>query len=103
MLLPEERAVLGIFPHQSVAANITIGALDRVSRFGLVDHGREGDAADALIGRPASRRPAARGHRDPERRQPAEGGARALALRVADLLMLDEPTRGIDLAAKAEI
>ena len=85
VLLPEERAVLGIFPHQSVATNITIGALDRVSRFGLVDRGREGEAADALI---RADRPqgglAARGHRDAERRQPAEGGAGALPLRRAD-------------------
>ena len=104
VLLPEERAVLGIFPHQSVATNITIGALDRVSRFGLVDHGREGDAADALIRqtglKAASPRVAI---------ATLSGGNQQKAVLARclfaspTLLMLDEPTRGIDLAAKAEI
>jgi putative multiple sugar transport system ATP-binding protein len=36
-------------------------------------------------------------------RQPAEGGAGQMAVLEAELLILDEPTRGIDVGAKYEI
>ncbi len=104
VLLPEERAVLGIFPHQSVRANITVAALDRVSRFGLVDRGREAEAAGDLI-----RQTGLTAASPLVQISTLSGGNQQKAVLARclfaspTLLMLDEPTRGIDLGAKAEI
>ena len=104
VLLPEERATLGIFPHQSVRANITLGALDRVSRFGFVGRAREAAAADELIAQTALR---AASPLVPIGTLSGGNQQKAILARCLfaspSLLMLDEPTRGIDLAAKAEI
>ena len=103
-LLPEERAVLGLFPHQSVRANITVGALGRVSRFGVVDRRREAETTAAMM------RQTGLGAASPRAAiSTLSGGNQQKALLARclfaspSLLLLDEPTRGIDLAAKAEI
>ena len=104
VLLPEERATLGIFPHQSVRANITLGALDRVSRFGFVGRAREAAAADELIAQTALK---AASPLVPVGTLSGGNQQKAVLARCLfaspSLLLLDEPTRGIDLAAKAEI
>jgi ribose transport system ATP-binding protein len=104
VLLPEERATLGIFPHQSVRANITLGALDRVSRLGFVGRAREAAAADELIAQTALR---AASPLVPIATLSGGNQQKAVLARCLfaspSLLLLDEPTRGIDLAAKAEI
>ncbi len=104
MLLPEERKSQAIFPDMAVGENVTIGALEKVSRLGWIDASRDRDAA-------------LRGMRDTGVRaaspsQPIatlSGGNQQKAVLARCLfaspsvLLLDEPTRGIDLAAKAEI
>jgi ABC-type sugar transport system ATPase subunit/ribose/xylose/arabinose/galactoside ABC-type transport system permease subunit len=104
VMLPEERKMSGIFPHLGVDRNITISALERVSRAGWID-------------RRSERREAARMMADTGVRaaSPAvaistlSGGNQQKALLARCLfaspkvLLLDEPTRGIDLAARAEI
>ncbi len=104
VLLPEERKADGILPRLSVQQNITIAALGRVSRRGWID-------------RKAERREAERLMRDTGVRAATlsvpiatlSGGNQQKALLARCLfasprvLLLDEPTRGIDLAAKAEI
>ena len=104
VILPEERKTSGIFPHLGVDRNITMAALGRVSRIGWIDRRHER--------REAARMMATTGVRAAS---PAvaistlSGGNQQKALLARALfaspkvLLLDEPTRGIDLAAKAEI
>jgi ABC-type sugar transport system ATPase subunit/ribose/xylose/arabinose/galactoside ABC-type transport system permease subunit len=104
VLLPEERASLGIFAHQSVRANISIGSLDRVSRGGLVSRAREAAAAENLIGRTGLR---AASPMVPIATLSGGNQQKAVLARCLfaspSLLLLDEPTRGIDLAARSDI
>jgi len=104
VLLPGERKSQGIFPDLSVAANATIVGLPRVSRLGWISAPREKAEARRLL--------AQTGVRSASLSVPIatlSGGnqqktvlARCL-FASPSVLLLDEPTRGIDLAAKAEI
>ena len=103
VMLPEERKSSGIFPHLGVDHNVTMSALQRVSRFGWLDRRKERTAARHLI--------ADAGIHVARPDIPINtlsGGNQQKALLARSLfvspkvLLLDEPTRGIDLAAKAE-
>jgi ABC-type sugar transport system ATPase subunit/ribose/xylose/arabinose/galactoside ABC-type transport system permease subunit len=105
VLLPEERKAQAIFPDLGVAENVTLPALSRVSRFGVwIQRRRARDAAakamrETGVKAAATSAPIAT----------LSGGNQQKALLARCLfaspsvLLLDEPTRGIDLAAKAEI
>jgi ABC-type sugar transport system ATPase subunit/ribose/xylose/arabinose/galactoside ABC-type transport system permease subunit len=104
VMLPEERKASGIFPHLGVDRNITMSALERVSRFGWIRRSTERREVERLM--------ASTGVRAPNPVMPIaglSGGNQQKALLARCLfaspkvLLLDEPTRGIDLAAKAEI
>jgi ABC-type sugar transport system ATPase subunit len=101
--VPEERRSQGLILPFSIKNNITLSILDRISRFGFVARSErqtaEGFAKELSI----------RGGKlsDPVSR--LSGGnqqkvvvAKSLA-REPDVLLLDEPTRGIDVGAKSEI
>jgi ribose transport system ATP-binding protein len=103
-LAPEERKAQALLLDQSVARNITLGALSRYSRFGWLDRGRE--MADAR------RHAESLGIRPPDPRRAIRtlsGGNQqkaVLARWLVDgrkLLLLDEPTRGVDVGARAEL
>jgi ribose transport system ATP-binding protein len=102
-MVPGERR-LGLIPNQSVRDNILLPSLDRLTRAGMVDRA----AGDALVARLMDLldiRP-----RRPELRAGALSGgnqqkvimAKWLAREVG-VLLLDEPTQGVDVAAKAQI
>ena len=104
VILPEERKRDGIFPQLGVDANTTLSALGRVSRWGWIDRERERDAARTLMARTRVR------SATPEVPiQTLSGGNQQKALLARCLfsspkvLLLDEPTRGIDLAARADV
>jgi galactofuranose transport system ATP-binding protein len=103
-LLPEDRKAEGIVPGLSVRENIALAALPGLSRFGLVDDARIDRIVDTFVKR--LRIKSAGPH---QKVGELSGGnqqkvllARWLALQ-PKVLLLDEPTRGIDVGAKAEV
>jgi ABC-type sugar transport system ATPase subunit len=102
-MVPPERT-LGLMMNQSVCDNILLPNLAALTRLGIVDR-RAGDRIvaelmDALDIRP--RRPALSARALSGGNQQKVILAKWLARRVA-VLLLDEPTQGIDVAAKAQI
>jgi ABC-type sugar transport system ATPase subunit/ribose/xylose/arabinose/galactoside ABC-type transport system permease subunit len=104
VLLPEERKAQAIFPDLSVRGNVTIGALEKVTRFGFVDGARDEEAAGRLMRQTGVR---AASPEVPIATLSGGNQQKAVLARCLfaspSILLLDEPTRGIDLAAKAEI
>ncbi|WP_407563629.1 sugar ABC transporter ATP-binding protein [Streptomyces sp. 184] len=103
-LLPEDRKSEGIVPGLSVRENIALAALPRMSRYGLVSEARIDAVVETFVDR--LRIKAASPH---QKVGELSGGnqqkvllARWLAMQ-PKVLLLDEPTRGIDVGAKAEV
>lgn len=100
----ENRKVEGIIPNMSVRENITLASLKRFSRFGFISRRKQDEVVDDFIKKMGIKTPNA----DQEIKNLSGGNqqkvllARWLALNPS-LLILDEPTRGIDVGAKAEI
>jgi ribose transport system ATP-binding protein len=103
-LAPEERKSQALFLHESVATNITAASLSRYSRFGFVDRRRErSDAAaqvESLDVRPGD---AARGIVTLSGGNQQKAVVGRWLLHGCRLLLLDEPTRGVDIGARAEL
>ncbi|GAA3194053.1 sugar ABC transporter ATP-binding protein [Actinocorallia longicatena] len=103
-MLAEDRKADGIIPGLSVRENIVLAALPRLSRFGLVSRARQDAIVDTFVERLRIK------ISSPEQKvSELSGGnqqkvllARWLCLQ-PKLILLDEPTRGIDVGAKAEV
>ncbi|MFC4012401.1 sugar ABC transporter ATP-binding protein [Nonomuraea purpurea] len=103
-LAPEERKAQALLLDQSVTANITLGSLPEFARFGWIDRKREREEAKRLSEMLDIRPP------DPERPiRTLSGGNQQKAVLARwllggrKLLLLDEPTRGVDVGARAEL
>ncbi|MEW1902659.1 MULTISPECIES: sugar ABC transporter ATP-binding protein [unclassified Streptomyces] len=103
-LAPEERKAQGLLPAESVTRNVTLSTLSRFSRGGWLDRRREREDARRAT-RELSLRPD-----DPDARiRTLSGGNQQKAvlarwlLRGCRVLLLDEPTRGVDVGARAEL
>ena len=103
-LVTEDRKAQGLAMLLDVAANVTASTLDQVSRGGFLDRGREREAADAAI---ASYQIACRGPAQPVALMSGGNQQKVVVARWARtsrrVLILDEPTRGVDVGAKMEI
>lgn len=104
-LLPANRKLEGMFSFQSIAFNISAGHLKLLSRFGLwVDRAKEQKVAQDLIKRLAVKTPSER------QAIGAMSGGNAQKVVLArqiverpEVLVLAEPTQGVDVGAKEEI
>jgi D-xylose transport system ATP-binding protein len=103
-LLTEDRKRFGLVMSMDVQENITLGSLARLSRMGLIDSRAETEVARSYVNDLAIKPPVLR--------HPVmnlSGGnqqkvlvGRGLATNPS-ILVLDEPTRGIDIGAKADV
>ncbi|KRE69646.1 sugar ABC transporter ATP-binding protein [Paenibacillus sp. Soil750] len=102
--VPEDRKEQGAILIQSISYNISLSVLDSMVKFFQVDKRKEETLVDKYIERLSIRTPS------PEQQlMNLSGGnqqkviiAKWLAMK-PDILILDEPTRGIDVGAKKEI
>ncbi len=102
--LPEDRLVQGVFRSHSLRSNASVAALRNLSQCGWIRTGRERALANTVM---ADMRVRATGMEQPidtlsggNQQKVVFGRWQATAPRV---LLLDEPTRGVDVGAKAEI
>lgn len=103
-LVPEDRRGQGLLLEKNVAINTTISSLFQRSRKGLIDFAWEKAASEEYVKKMGTKTPGIR-----SRIKNLSGGnqqkvviARWL-LAGSRILIMDEPTRGIDVNAKAEI
>ena len=103
-LLSEDRKADGIIPNLSIRENIVLAALPRLSRAGMVSRTNQDRIVDVFMARLRIKATSA-----DQKVSELSGGnqqkvllARWLCLR-PKILLLDEPTRGIDVGAKAEV
>lgn len=100
----EDRKADGIIPELSVRENLTLAALPTLTRYGIIDRKKQEEIVERFIQRLGIKTAG------PEQKiRELSGGnqqkvllARWLCLNPR-LLLLDEPTRGIDVGAKSEI
>jgi rhamnose transport system ATP-binding protein len=102
--VPEDRRQQGLVMEQSIARNVTLASLRRLSRFGLIRA-----ASERRFARDWTARLQVKYGRLADPMTSLSGGnqqkvvlAKWLGRRPA-LLIVDEPTRGIDVATKAEV
>jgi ABC-type sugar transport system ATPase subunit len=103
-LVPEDRKRQGLVLMMSCRRNFSLVILDRLRRFGLLNHRLEAREAEALFRRLRVKTPsieipvAALSGGNQQKVVIAKWLARKLKI-----LIVDEPTRGVDVGAKAEI
>jgi ribose transport system ATP-binding protein len=102
--VPEDRKLQGLFLRMAIRLNLTAAHPGLASRAGFVQGGKERRIAQALVAQLGIRTPSVE-----QKAQNLSGGnqqkvviAKWLAVR-PKVLILDEPTRGIDVGAKSEI
>ncbi|MEV6209297.1 sugar ABC transporter ATP-binding protein [Kitasatospora sp. NPDC051914] len=103
-LAPEERKAQALFLHRSIRDNTSTVVLDRLRRLRFVRRVAERDLAQQYADRLRVRTPSI----EHEVRKLSGGNQQKVVLarwlaRRPKVLILDEPTRGIDVGAKAEI
>ncbi|MDB5311210.1 MAG: rbsA 1 [Gemmataceae bacterium] len=103
-LLSEDRKEEGLALEQSLSDNITLSRLSPFSTWGVLSRGRLREAAESLLRQLNVR------HRDPDQMvgELSGGNQQKVAFarllhQDADVLLLDEPTKGVDVGSKAEI
>lgn len=100
----EDRKVEGILPHLSVRENLTIALLPQISKYGVISRQKQDEITDQYIKRLGIKTPTAN-----QAIRNLSGGNQQKVLLARwmcmnpKLIIMDDPTRGIDVGAKAEI
>ena len=102
--LTEDRKAEGIIPELSVRENLTLAALPALSKLGVVSRARQTEIVDKFMKRLGIKAANA----DQKIRELSGGNQQKVLLarwlcKNPKFLILDEPTRGIDIGAKGEI
>ncbi len=102
--LSEDRKAEGIIPELSVRENLTLAALPALSKLGIVDNARQHEIVEKFMKRLGIKAASA----EQKIRELSGGNQQKVLLarwlcKNPKFLILDEPTRGIDIGAKAEI
>jgi ribose transport system ATP-binding protein len=103
-LCPEDRKTEGIVPDMSVRENLTLALLPRLTRAGVLDRARQREIVDRFVKDLGVKL----ANPDQPIRELSGGNQQKVMLArwlctQPDLLILDEPTRGIDVGAKRDI
>ena len=102
--LSEDRKAEGIIPELSVRENLTLAALPQLNRFGIVSRAKQNEIVERFM-----RRLGVKASGPDQKIRELSGGNQQKVLlarwlcRNPKFLILDEPTRGIDIGAKGEI
>lgn len=103
-LLSEDRKGEGLAQDLSIIENTTLGGLSNYTKFGLINLSQRDQVATELIQRVEVK---ARNGRQPVSELSGGNQQKVAIARIlhqqADVLMMDEPTKGIDVGTKAEI
>jgi len=103
-LLPQDRKAQGFVPEMNVAGNVTLASLSLFSRFGVIKGAQERSSASEMVAR--------LGMKVSSINQPMKtlsGGTQQKGIlarwlvRSSQLLICDEPTRGVDVGAKEDM
>lgn len=104
VMLPEDRKLEGIIPNLSVRENIVLAALPRIARAGLIDRAGQDKIVNYFMDRLKIKASS------PDQKVSELSGGNQQKVMLArwlclnpKVLLLDEPTRGIDVGAKAEV
>jgi D-xylose transport system ATP-binding protein len=103
-MVPEDRKRHGIIPIMAVGENITLAGIDQFQKYGLLDDSQEASAILESIEKLTVKTPNAE---LPIKNLSGGNQQKAILARFLmvspEVLILDEPTRGIDVGAKYEI
>jgi ribose transport system ATP-binding protein len=103
-LVPENRRTEGLVVEMSIRENVTLPSLRRFSRFGMIQKNRECEVAREQVSSLKVKTPGVESHvmnlSGGNQQKVVLGKWLAMNPKV---MILDEPTRGIDVGAKAEI
>jgi rhamnose transport system ATP-binding protein len=102
--VPEDRRRHGVVLEMSVAQNTTLATLRKIARGGMIDFAKEREVAESFVQRLGTKTPSvdvAVGNLSGGNQQKV-ALARWLAAEPS-VIILDEPTQGVDVGAKSEI
>ena len=104
-LVPEDRKTEGLFLKLDGRRNVSLPVIDRFIRLGLIDGRGANRRRSPAHSTRVQVRPTGALHRAGalQRRQPAEDRHREMAARGSRVLLLFDPTRGVDVGTKHEI